>query len=375
MEDHRLLKISNLLANYSQANFDVEEIELSENLDEIDTIISSVNMLGEELKSATISRDFFSSIYNAVTDMLFVIDKNGKIQDTNNTTLSKLGRSIKSKGFFDICNSPELLNEFKNLKLSITKNHEPLVFETYFTDIDGNFIYTQCTASAISNSHSGSYLIIAEDITLKKESEKRIFRAVLETQEKERKRVSDDLHDSIGQELSSIKMMLGVVKKTIDNQNQKNIINSTVDILENSIQDLRNICFNLMPSVLDKGGLIYAIQQLIEKINLNINFNSNVEEIALDNATQVSLYRVIQEFINNTIKHAEAQKIEINIQQTKHKLIISISDDGKGFNMKTLPLHDGRGLNTMKSRVETFGGNYVFLSKVGVGSKLKIIFE
>jgi len=375
MTDKRLLAISNILASYSQGEFNVEEIELSGNLDEIDSIISSINMLGEELKETTISRNFFSNIYNTVTDMLFVVDHKYQIIDTNVSTKEKLGEKVQNKNFFSISSLPDEINCFEDFKTQPSNETNIYKFETQLQGINNDKLFVSCSVTEINrNNHSQGYLIIAEDVTLKKDSEKQIFRAVLETQERERKRVADDLHDSIGQELSSIKMMLGVVRTKVSDPSKQSIINSTIDILDDSIQDLRNICFNLMPSVLETGGLIYAIQQLIDKTNLKTLFNSNVDEIHLEKAAQVSIYRVIQEFINNSMKHSGADIIKIDFQQTGKGLIINMSDNGKGFEIKNNSQNDGRGLNTMRSRVETFGGNFVLLSKPGDGVHVKITF-
>lgn len=352
----------------------MKEIELSKNLDEIDTIISSINMLGEELKSTTISRDFFSSIYNAVTDMLFVVDTNGIILDVNNTTKAHLGESIIKKEFFTVCEPIEKSKNFKKIQQELSIKSNTSKFESTFLDRQNNILFTQCIAKQISENDANKYLIIAEDITLKKESEKRIFRAIIETQEKERKRVADDLHDSIGQELSSIKMMLSVAKNQTEPKKKSENLNSIFDILEGSIEELRNICFNLMPSVLDRGGLIFAIEQLIEKINFKINLDTNIEELIVEKTAQVSIYRVVQEFISNTIKHAEAKEINIKITQENKKTHLLLKDDGKGFCLKNPSSFKGRGLNTMQSRIETFGGNFILTSKMGKGTQLKITF-
>ena len=87
------------------------------------------------------------------------------------------------------------------------------------------------------------------------------------------------------------------------------------------------------------------------------------------------LYRVFQEFINNTTKHAEAKNIIINIEQNDEQLILEISDDGKGFDIEKMKFTDGRGMDTMKTRIETFGGKSVLNSTIGEGTKLQIKFK
>ncbi len=368
------MDISNLLAQYSLGNFDYE-IPLSKNLDEIDSIISSINMLGEELKETTISRDFFSSIYNAVSNLLFIIDENGVITGTNHTSSETFPqKKLIGSHFNDLLNEASDQYSLKNLRKKISKKNPIYKFETELKINEKKIIFVSCSISHIETQEIKGFFIVAEDITQKKESDQKVLRAIMQTEESERKRVADDLHDSLGQGLSSMKMMLGVAKQNAENNKQNEIISSSITILENSIQELRNICFNLMPSILEKGGLTYAIKQLIETTAFEIQYFSNVSTLKLNKKQELAVYRVIQEFINNSIKHAFGTKITIKIEELDNKITIKASDNGIGFKQEINLKSDSRGLNTMRSRIESFGGKYELSSSPKHGTSLKIMF-
>lgn len=370
MIDKRLMDISDLLANYSTGNFDYE-IQFSDKLDEIDTIISSINMLGEELKETTISRDFFSSIYDAVSNMLFVLDNQGTIIDINQSVSRTTGlENLIGTQFIDLSNSEK--SDLDCLQIKDNAIHH--TFETEFRNTFSKTLYVTCEITRITKRNETGYLVVAEDITEKKESEKRILKAILETQENERKRVADDLHDSLGQELSSLKMMLGLSKRNTTDPEQNKLLQSSIDILENSIKGVRNVCFDLMPSILAAEGLIYALHQLIENTPFHFEFTTNIDKLNLDVQQEVSIYRVIQEFVNNSMKHSKGDEIAIDILKTDKQLDITISDNGKGFENVLDLDNQGRGLNTMKSRIEAFGGSYKLTSELNKGVTLNISF-
>lgn len=378
MTDSRLMDISDLLASYSKGNFDYE-VELSPNLDEIDTIISGINMLGEELRDTTISRDFFSNIYNAVTDMLFVLNMDGTIRDTNETVKSKIHASgIIGSSFDQWCTTVKKRDEFKNIKQRLDTRKGGYTFESEFKKKTETTIYTSCTASKIINlsgEHEG-YLIIAEDITERKETEKLILRTILETQDKERKRFADDLHDSLGPELSMTKLLVSHLRKIGENDAKTmEIVLKCEGILDDSIANLREICFDLMPGALEKGGILDALDQLILRVPIKMTVKTNISQLPLSKQQEVAIYRVFQEFINNSIKHSQAKKISISLRMNNNIMEIIIQDNGIGFDIASKKKAGGRGLNTMITRVESFGGMPIFTSTIGSGTKLQIFFK
>lgn len=374
---NRLLELNNMLANYSQGNFDYE-VELSSELDEIDTIISGVNMLGEELRETTVSRNFFSSIYNSAGNAFFVIDIEGIINDVNKTVNNRLGyknENIINQPLSTIFSEDTEWN-FERICKELENSNQTIDFEVDLATKDGKTLNYSCKCSKIidqSNTLKG-YLIIAEDITERKETEKLLVRTIIETQENERKRVANDLHDSLGQELSVIKMMLGSTTGKLKTKETQDLVSSCIEILDSSISGIRSICFDLMPHVLQFGTILEALKELIVTLPIEVDLKCNVKRLEFPKENELMLYRVIQEFISNTLKYAEADLISINIEQTAELFVIKVADNGKGFEIgKTKRI--GRGTRTMKTRVESFNGKYEIESKLNYGTKMTITFK
>ena len=365
-KEERLISISDLLSEYSIGNYDYE-VDLSAELDEIDSIISGINMLGQELKETTISRDYFSGIYNASSDLIFVLNKNNEVVSYNKTIENyPFLNGSKLDG-----NVSEILALFKSSNQAefSVKNNKSLYF----------FL---CSLTEIEEKKSGNklQLLVLKDITKSKKTDQLIMQKVVETQEEEQLRVANDLHDSLGQELSAIKMYLSNLTKYLPEDNKKvtKAYYTCTELLDNSISNLRNVCFNLMPNSLDQKGYLAAIEELAYRINktevLKVNVENNLKEgLFLDKNQEIALYRVTEEFINNSMKHANASTINIVTALINDQQQIIIEDDGKGFDIEKVNL-EGRGMGTMKGRIETFNGTFVLESELELGTKAIIWF-
>jgi len=377
--DNRLIQISELLANYSLGDFD-HEIELSNDLDEIDSILSGVNMLGEELKTTTISRDFFSDIFKAVGDMLFVLDAKGNIKDCNSSATELLQREENELTTNPIqdCFAQSYQVEFKRIYKSVFENGETQRFESLMISKSNEALNVMCAFSKITNrkgEHDG-FVLIAKDITQSKQLDNRILQTIVDTQEKEQARVANDLHDSLGQELSAIKMMLSNVTQEIKKESLELSVTAQrcLELVDSTIQDLRDICFNLVPSALEDGNFITALNQLIYKLQVSTKIKFilkiDMECVSLSKNKKLALYRVTQEFINNTIKHADAKEVHISATSLGGEFVYTIQDDGVGFDIVAVDGKISRGTSTMRKRIEVLGGEMTLRSKIGIGTGL-----
>ncbi|MEL7119932.1 MAG: histidine kinase [Bacteroidota bacterium] len=195
-------------------------------------------------------------------------------------------------------------------------------------------------------------------VALKIEHQKDLLQAILRAQESERKRIANDLHDSIGSTLSAVKLFFNQLNPNTDQQTYSQLKQQIKVSLDDTITNIRIITQNLLPTSLEKYGLIAATEDLchqlnqLSKINLKFNYNRNER---FNHDIEITTYRVIQELINNTLKHAEANtiKIEFNIEH-KHLELIYL-DDGHGFEINNSLLlknnHKGFGLKSIESRL------------------------
>ena len=190
-----------------------------------------------------------------------------------------------------------------------------------------------------------------------------------ETEQVERERIAKDLHDSVGQKLSVVKMQLSI-------KNSDAI--ATSNLLDEAIQDVRNVSHNLMPADLSKG-LITAIENMSDQINLlshelqvHLNITNPARSSTIEKHQSMLIYRVIQELLNNAIKYAQARNIHINMDCEKNLLKLNLTDDGVGFDVNSLEKKDGLGIKNIKDRVQQMSGNIQLESKNGKGTQYQI---
>ncbi len=185
----------------------------------------------------------------------------------------------------------------------------------------------------------------------------------------ERKRISSELHDDLGAQLSTARMLLNNVHKNGSNGNDKELLSSSLSILDSSIKDLRKIMDDLQASTLQDKGLIYATEELVNKINklqrINFNLSHHGMEQRINYKFEHHLFRITQELVNNTLKYARAQNVMINIVNHGNRIVFMYEDDGVGFDMKNVKR--GYGLSNIESRSISMGGEIEFESNPGKG--------
>lgn len=202
-------------------------------------------------------------------------------------------------------------------------------------------------------------------------------KAVMNAEDNERKRMANHLHDGIGQLLSAANMNVNVLEDYKDDgDNFSIILDKTKKILSEAIADVRTLSHQIMPNMLIKNTLSNALRDLIENTTsprLQISLKMEGLDHKLDHNIQVVLYRTIQECINNTIKHAEANQIDITIIQDKNNIFTELADNGKGFNpLKINAKSDGMGLENIKSRIQFLKGKINIESAETKGTKITV---
>jgi PAS domain S-box-containing protein len=378
--EHQIENISKLLLEYSAGNYSYKGV-IGEERNEIDMIISGINMLGEELESSNVSKEYFTSIFNAVSDLIVVISATGESLDANESY----------KRFFelddDVTNSIDHLFEYsavklKDVKLRLEQSHIPFQFEFRYDKKD-KIHYFKTTVSKIVNRFDEfkGFLVNLRDISAERENENEILKAIFTTQQNEQKRVADDLHDSLGQELSVTKLMLSHLKKEVSQEKRAlELVETCNEIMEQSIAHLREICFNLMPGILMRGGLILALKDLLKRLENQNDFETILDvDKSFPKLTpdlEIALYRISQEFVNNMIKHSNANQIKIRLQIIDPKNIcFELSENGQGFDMKKLEkIGENRGYANLLSKTKAFNGELQYKSKIGSGTSIKINF-
>ncbi len=261
------------------------------------------------------------------------------------------------KGFFD-----------KNIKL---KNKNGNTLSTHLRVIplfDQDHLFT-------------GFIGMAEDLTLLENSKKRIAslsEELVQSQENERRRLSAELHDEASSVIVSLKYYANIIKKLLSQKKYKetsHYLDLTVDTYNKLASELRRLCYNLYPANINQTGVLYALNDYIEKIkmysNLKINYtvSSSVEDTNV--VIKTTLYRIIQEAITNVIRHSNAKKVSIALVKKDNQLKLKIFDNGDGFDLNTVD-ENKYGLRNIRDRVEELNGNVIIQTSEGNGTSLKI---
>ncbi|MCL1652964.1 histidine kinase [Elizabethkingia miricola] len=198
--------------------------------------------------------------------------------------------------------------------------------------------------------------------------------ALLEGQEQERGRLARDLHDGLGGLLSGTKHQLSY----LDPHQSENIeegISKSIKQIDGAVEELRRVAHNLMPDLLVKYGLEVAIQEFASRIS-NSALDIHTEFInyrnSLSEEKQLIIYRIIQELVNNAIKHADASEIIIQVSQEENVLNLTVEDNGKGFDHKSLNVKKTAGFHNIESRVQFLKGTMNIMSELNIGTSIEL---
>ncbi|MGV3587053.1 MAG: PAS domain-containing sensor histidine kinase [Adhaeribacter sp.] len=217
-----------------------------------------------------------------------------------------------------------------------------------------------------------------ERTRLKLRRQKEILNAILETQEEERRRIAESLHNGVGQILYATKLNLELLQSQVDVKNNELVTLSgqISGLLDEAINETRAVSFELVPVILYDFGLqraLLALKQKIFKAPFDLYFHFEGLEKPLKKEYETAIYRIIQELLNNVIKHAEATEVHVHLTKIGRKIMITVEDNGRGFNYKEPDnLVNGIGLSSIRNRVKLFNGTLNINSQAGKGTIIEI---
>lgn len=206
---------------------------------------------------------------------------------------------------------------------------------------------------------------------LELQHQKNILAQNIEVQESERERIATLLHDDVGNKLNVLSVWLNN-PDTWNNERSKEVITRQIPDL---IEATRSISHTLYPVNLERFGLLLTIEELIENVDssLEIELFTTGEYMLRDITFEVQLYRIIQEFLSNVIKHSEADKMFIRLRESKNALSLILEDNGKGFDVESLS--KGMGLRNIELRIKSLSGICKWKSEINQGCRLIILIE
>ncbi len=383
---HTIAAIDNAARNIGAGNLDLR-VDFKSN-DELGELVHTFNEMVDELQNTTVSKDYFDNIIQTMNDVLIVLSLDGVIQSVNETATRTLGYN---KGEMigltvDQVFSKEHPLRNEELRKEIIRG-KTVQKETVCFNKEGKKIPMVFSVSKLHDEPGSikGIVCVAQDISFQKKAEKDIkhlSQEMIRIQEDERGRMSREIHDNLGGSLLALKINIHSLftKKGEVDGSKKEEYNRLMDYLNGIIESSRNLSRNLSPVGFKSIGLKRAIVELVNTLNRNKNIDIAMKLSDISNFFpgdwDVNIYRIIQEALNNIIKHSNADKVEISAKSYKNKLTIRIKDNGKGIDfdeLSSLESEDiGLGLLIMRERSYLIGGEFEILSRNGKGTVIKI---
>jgi len=374
------------------ANGDLDTVLTIKRNDEVGALAYSFNKMTEDLRKTTISKDYVDNIIGSMNDTLIVVDPDTKIRRVNRATCELLGYT-----------EDELVG--KEMDLIVAKEEKIFHAETmeslrggktlvnhevdYVTRI-GKHIPMLFSAAVLRDKNGKVVGIVglARDIEERKraeealrESERRLrflSTQLLTVQEEERRRLSAELHDELGQALILFKIQLRSIQGALgtDQAELKGACDELIGYINEVSENVRRLSRDLSPAILEDLGFLAAIRRLVDgfakRCHIKISLDMADIEDLLPQEAQIIAYRIIQECFTNIVKHSQATSASVEIEKRDGQLIFRVEDNGQGFHVKEVlnrdPLEKGLGLAAMLERARMLKGFCNIRSQEGVGT-------
>lgn len=335
--------------------------------------ISSLVRTEQALKN---SEENFKNIYNNTSDAIFIFDQNLKVLSANETFFELTGLNHEDMQNINIFDYIFDFNSMRKVAGEIEKAHSGrvVVAEYLIRNKQGESFPVEIRSRRINYRGQPAVVTAFNEISARKELEKKVYEVSLKAEENERGRIAKDLHDGLGPLLSTCKIYLHNLKKAQFDEREQASFTKLSQLIDESLMGIKEISNNLSPHVLRNFGLVNALNVFIEKVasvseaKIHYKFDAGQK---YNEIVELTLYRVVTELINNTIKHAQAKNIYIELLQKEEKLQLIYADDGKGFDSDHID-KPGLGILNIKSRIKSIAGKIDFDASVGKGVKVVI---
>jgi signal transduction histidine kinase len=352
------------LQKYAEAKINIEKAEAISKQVNSFQLYKRVYALQKEIAYA--NGDFknafrYAQLYQQYSDSVFFEKRNNKLNEleTKYQTAEKENKIAKQK----------IEIQQQELKTKQARTRFIIAAILFFVLLIGAiflYLFLQQRQKLLQN----------KIIAIEQQKKLELTQAIIDGEELERIRLAKELHDGIGGLMSMIKLQFTNFKKSHAAIQENIEYNSALDLLNTASQDIRKISHALMPSALERLGLIDAVEQFCTQMQTTGNFEIDFQHYGFDarlsQKLELLLYRIIQELLNNIIKYANAKEVLVQFTKNENLISITIEDDGKGFDISTLKNKDGIGLQSMQKRIELLGGKMDIDSEIGKGTSVNI---
>jgi PAS domain S-box-containing protein len=348
-----------------------------------DILIMGLKQSNKELEyllvRLKVEEEKFREIFNSTQDPIVIVKRSGEILEANILAQNIFGLRSNDMGYVSFIGL--IHNDFakKTLRfLMMLQLSESALFESMIRLNDGGYKSFEINGHAIQFQGMDALLLIMRDLTERKETEKKVLQAIIQTEESERRRFAQELHDGIGPLLSTAKLYLQWILKPNAKIDTEVALRKIEETLEETIASVREVSNNLSPNTLVNFGLEAAIKTILERINeisdISCKLNVDIDQ-RLPFDLEATIFRIVGESINNSIKHAHAKNISTVIYKSENVVYVNYQDDGVGFDVDAIMRSSkGNGLSNMKSRVVSMGGEIELMSQINIGTTINCKF-
>ncbi len=318
-----------------------------------------------------------NNLYAKLPFLYSALAKNYKAANDMVNYTNTLNKIIELKDTLYAKNSAEALAEMQT-KYDVQKKETTIIQQQYDLTKKNYFIYSIVAVLAATllfsffffqNRRKNQRLKIQ---VMETEQKKKTTQAVMQAEEEERKRIAGDLHDSVAQKMVVAKLNLEALGNQLKelNEPQQKIYSNISTLLEESNTEVRNLSHSMMPRAFTRSGLTSAVKDFLEKIEkpgLKINFSTHGDFTNIKENTALMVYRIIQECVQNVLKHAKATNLDVSMIAENNEMDVTIEDNGVGFDLNTIN-EESTGLKNIRSRIEYLSGKLDINSKPGNGT-------
>lgn len=310
------------------------------------------------------------------------------IVEANNATLQLYGYTLEEFTALtipDLCLKEEVnifyvwmkeLQEQKKTSVNFTTNHVKKDGTVFHVEITSHIIELQGAIHVIAEVNDLTKMIELQRLVTEEKiaAQKEVMKAIIYTQEKERSEIGKELHDNVNQILTTAKLYIENIRYYPEQREA--FIEKSASLVQKSINEIRALSKALVTPTINDIGFRETLEELVEQFRelalFKINFSFKASHQQIDRGIVLTVYRIVQEQLNNIVKYALASQVIVSVSVKGSQLVVRIEDDGVGFDTETKKT--GLGLNNIRNRVGAYKGQVQLRSAVGKGCKLRVVF-
>ena len=358
------------------------------------------NSIGEIISLLAITRDVtekknteieikqneekYKTLVEQAIDAIALYDETGKVLDVNTGSVKMLGytkEELIGMSLKVILTEEEIV--VNPVRYDILKKGKSTIKQRRMRRKDGSIVETEVRSQQLPD---GRFLSVIRDLTERIEAERELgasYKAIRKLtahiqniREEERTSIAREIHDELGQQLTVLKMDVSWLRKKmgVSDEVVKHKFIDLIAMLDQTVNTVRRISSELRPSLLDDLGLVAAMEwqlgEFEKRSGLNTSFIHSGEDLQLPDLIRTALFRIFQESLTNVARHSDADLVTVTITKKNDKLILSIADNGKGFDKQKIVEKKTLGILGMKERVSMIGGEYEIKSNFGKGTEV-----